>query len=81
MANLDEIQKLVRLPRGCGLHALRKRAFERDNYTCVKCGDRANTIHHLTYRYGRICPVKYVISLCWTCHRHIDGYKVAGLDR
>lgn len=50
---------------------LRKQAFERDNYRCVKCGsDQYIHGHHKRYRKDlRKCTVKDVETLCDKCHK------------
>jgi len=50
---------------------LRLRVLERFSWRCVMCGKLANVAHHLTYRYGVLCPVKYLIAVCGKCHDEI----------
>jgi len=49
--------------------AIRKKALERDNYTCQDCGIHdAKEVHHLTYdNFGKE-PLEDLVSLCRPCH-------------
>ena len=40
-----------------------------DNYKCVCCGSTSNlNVHHITYKYGRICGTEWLRTLCHNCH-------------
>jgi 5-methylcytosine-specific restriction endonuclease McrA len=45
------------------------------NPNCADCGWPAETVHHLTYKYGIICPEKYLVTLCWECHNRRHGKR------
>jgi hypothetical protein len=38
---------------------------------CYMCGGKAETAHHLTYKYGIICDPKYLMAICWPCHNNL----------
>ena len=45
--------------------------LKRDNWKCVKCGQKATEVHHkryLKYKIGKE-PIKWLVSLCAPCHR------------
>jgi len=45
--------------------------LKRDNWKCVKCGNKATQVHHrryLKYKIGKE-PIKWLVSLCSTCHQ------------
>lgn len=51
---------------------VRKQAFQRDKYKCVKCGAKAEQAHHKTYsRIGRKGELDDLISVCNPCHKNI----------
>ena len=51
----------------------RLKIFNRDNFTCVECGDTETTlhIHHKEYKDSEIWdyPNESLITLCENCHR------------
>lgn len=49
---------------------LRRQAFERDNWKCIKCGSELNLRgHHLKYRGNlHACTVDDIQTLCRRCH-------------
>lgn len=49
---------------------LRHEAFKRDNYQCVKCGNRSNLQgHHKRYPSDlETCTVEDILTLCGRCH-------------
>ena len=58
----------------------RLQILKRDNYTCMRCGDKDSIlhVHHLKYkRGGYIWEVedKDLITLCETCHEKEHGRK------
>ena len=45
--------------------------LKRDNWKCVKCGNKATQVHHkryLKYKIGKE-PIKWLVSLCADCHK------------
>ena len=48
--------------------------FRRDNWRCVYCGSRATQVHHKKYarNIGRE-PVKWLVSICKSCHDDIHN--------
>jgi hypothetical protein len=58
----------------------RRMVFERDNYTCQKCGERANIIAHHIKSYYKFENLRYKITngitLCRSCHpKEHNGLK------
>ena len=46
--------------------------LRRDEWTCVRCGNRANQVHHKRY-LGRNLgkePIDWLISVCHSCHNY-----------
>ena len=69
--------KLGKDDAGLGWKKQRKLAWERDNYTCKKCGeekrDRNPDVHHkIPYRISRSHALKNLVSLCKKCHKIED---------
>jgi len=60
---------------------LRRKTFERDNFTCRKCGLYDNTAkqleaHHVeTLCYGGENNVDNMITLCIICHKYAPNKK------
>ena len=55
--------------------------FERDNYTCVKCGAQGVELnaHHIKYnKNGMIweCPPQWCITVCVFCHSKIHNKRL-----
>lgn len=52
-------------------------ALERDNWQCVYCGARATQVHHKRYANRNIGkePIKWLVSICKTCHEQKHRYK------
>lgn len=50
---------------------VRTQAFKRDNYTCVKCGDVADTVDHIQELAdgGDEFDLGNCQSLCTPCHK------------
>ncbi len=50
--------------------AQRRAALERDNHTCVLCGDKDGPqVHHITpYRYSQSHATENLVTLCRSCH-------------
>lgn len=46
--------------------------LKRDNWTCQYCGNKATQVHHLRYAKYKIGkePIKWLISLCPSCHKN-----------
>jgi hypothetical protein len=65
------VRPIPRIYRTPAWFALRKRVLQRDGYRCQRCGGRAVCAHHLNYQYGVICPTRFLVALCWRCHRLI----------
>jgi len=44
--------------------------LRRDNWCCVYCGKRATEVHHKKYAKYNIGsePIKWLVSVCKTCH-------------
>ena len=65
---------------------MRLEVMERDDFTCVQCGDSASTlnVHHCYYKYGRD-PWEYevdsLITLCETCHKYESEFVKSKPDR
>lgn len=54
--------------------------FNRDNFTCQKCGDNESTIsvHHRWYAYGKEpweYPDDILVTLCENCHKEEEEAK------
>jgi 5-methylcytosine-specific restriction endonuclease McrA len=49
---------------------LRLQILERDSGTCQICGDKAETVHHLTYKHLKNEYLFELVSLCATCHKN-----------
>ena len=47
---------------------LRKKAMERDNYTCQICHKKATEVHHLTYENLNKEHLFELVALCHNCH-------------
>jgi hypothetical protein len=53
---------------------LRKEVISRAGGICEMCRKaKAETGHHLTYRFGVLCPPKFLMAVCWPCHEQIHG--------
>ncbi len=54
--------------------------MERDQFACVKCGDKDSTlnVHHKFYEFGQ-APWEYppcaLVTLCEVCHQDEDEYR------
>lgn len=53
----------------------RLEAFERDEWTCQRCGDSESTlvVHHFHYEKGKEpweYPLKHLVTLCEDCHEN-----------
>ncbi len=60
---------------------LRLKVFERDNYTCINCGDADSPLHCHHLRYFRNAePWDYhevmLVTLCDPCHEAVHGGKL-----
>ena len=55
--------------------AVKKIAFERDQYCCVLCGSTFKIQpHHLKYpKWGTFDKAKNIITVCYQCHCVIEG--------
>ncbi len=44
--------------------------LKRDNWKCVRCGERATQVHHTRYAKRNIGrePIDWLVSLCKKCH-------------
>ena len=56
--------------------AWRRKRFlvlKRDNWTCVRCGERATHVHHKRYAKKNIGrePIKWLVSLCKPCDERL----------
>lgn len=47
--------------------------FERDNHICRMCGERAEEVHHITYKNRGHEYEFELVSLCSKCHREYHG--------
>jgi len=61
----------------CYLHSptwinKRGRILKRDKYLCQVCGKAGTHVHHLTYERLFEEADSDLITLCKTCHRHMD---------
>lgn len=57
----------------------RKAVFERDDYTCLICGDRGGELHpHHIYEFSKYLELRFDIengaTLCVYCHKEIHKY-------
>lgn len=60
-------------------HNIRKQVFERDNYTCTRCGSREFLeAHHLSYLNLGNELLTDLTTLCRNCHREIHKGKNEG---
>lgn len=53
----------------------KQKVLRKYKYKCVKCGTRANSVHHLLYRRWGEELVKDGIAVCWPCHMKIHENK------
>lgn len=53
---------------------IRMRTLSRDEATCVICGKKANTVHHLEYSEENLsgADLTGLYSLCAGCHRQVE---------
>jgi hypothetical protein len=66
----------------------RKKIFERDNYTCKKCGKKGGKLHpHHIKSWSRYPKLRFVvgngITFCIDCHKKTDSYlnnKIRSLE-
>lgn len=49
--------------------SLRETVLIRDSYTCQICFNKAEEVHHLTYKHFKKEYLFELISLCKTCHK------------
>jgi ribosomal protein S27AE len=57
----------------------RQKVFERDDHTCVMCGDPAVDAHHITDRHeGGKNSLDNGISLCSKCHEKAEMFHRTG---
>lgn len=52
---------------------LRQKVFQRDNNKCVRCGDKAEQVHHLTYERFKNELLEDLESVCFQCHSTIHS--------
>lgn len=58
----------------------RRKIFERDNHTCILCGERGGYLepHHIK-RWADYPDLRYEvingITLCYDCHREVTGHE------
>lgn len=60
----------------------RKKVFEKDNYTCQKCGAKGNKVYltaHHKKSWTHFPKLRFIVSngetLCEDCHKSTDNYK------
>ena len=46
----------------------KEKRLKKDNYTCQKCGKKADIVHHKTYENLYHEKMQDLISLCYKCH-------------
>lgn len=59
-------------------HKVRTIILERDNYTCIKCGNTTNLhVHHLTYanHLDELNHLDNLVTLCKLCHKSMHPKK------
>jgi len=68
--------------RGEDWEEQRKKALERDNSTCQRCGDATDTVHHIIpYSESENNSLDNLISLCKRCHIIVErGYSRIIID-
>ena len=82
MAKSNYYSELLLDPRW---QKLRLEVMQRDEFTCIYCGDKENTlnVHHKEYKYGKK-PWEYDISdletTCASCHKGISENLKASMD-
>lgn len=52
---------------------LRQKVFQRDNYKCLKCGAKAEQVHHETYERFKAEKIEDLSSICVPCHNLIHS--------
>lgn len=62
---------------------LRSDVFDRDNYTCRRCGESGRpgnelTAHHVTYERFRHEKLDDMLTLCKGCHQVVELQKAWG---
>jgi len=62
--------------RGIGWHFIRKKVYERDNYTCQRCykkNVRLHAHHIIPYRVSQGNSLDNLLTLCTSCHTKTDN--------
>lgn len=88
MANYPE---KIRIRKSIEYRIWRKAVFERDNYTCIWCGERNGNGHTVVLNADHIKPfadypeLRFAIdngrTLCIKCHKTTETYSGKGLRR
>lgn len=52
----------------------RLRRLRKDKNSCVRCGDHATVVHHLTYKRAGHELLSDLISMCEACHEEEHEY-------
>ena len=63
---------------------IRKRVYERDNYTCQGCGETDTELHahHIVPKSdGGSDRMDNLLTLCKPCHERIHGYQIGETDQ
>ena len=61
------------------LEKAKERIWKRDK-NCKICGGRGADVHHLSYSFGMLPPIEFLILVCRPCHRCWAGESPLHLD-
>jgi hypothetical protein len=53
---------------------IRTETLKRNNFTCFRCSQRAQTAHHLNYSKNTLLGLNKgsIVAICFDCHRQIE---------
>jgi 5-methylcytosine-specific restriction endonuclease McrA len=73
---------LKRIYNSADWKATRLATLERDQYTCVRCGEYADTAHHKVAieEGGAPFDLANTVTLCRPCHAVVDNARLGGYE-